>query len=47
MVDARHLVEETRQELQTVEAEIRRHPYLDAVEAGAVSRDELRRFAGQ
>jgi len=47
MVDACHLVEETRQELQTVEAQIRRHPYLDAVEAGAVSRDELRRFAGQ
>ena len=47
MVDARHLVEETRQELQTVEAQIRRHPYLDAVEAGAVSREGLRRFAGQ
>lgn len=47
MVDARHLVEETRQELQAVEARIRRHPYLDALEAEAVSRDELRRFAGQ
>jgi thiaminase len=47
MVDARHLVEETRQELQEVEARIRRHPYLDAVGAKAVSRDELRRFAGQ
>ena len=47
MVDARHLVEETRQELQAVEAQIRRHPYLDALEAEAVSRDELRRFAGQ
>ncbi|MCI0407920.1 MAG: hypothetical protein L0191_05035 [Acidobacteria bacterium] len=47
MVDARHLVEETRQELQAVEARIRRHPYLDAVETEAVSRDELRRFAGQ
>ena len=47
MVDARHLVEETRHELQAVEAQIRRHPYLDALEAEAVSRDELRRFAGQ
>jgi thiaminase len=47
MADARHLVEETRQELQAVEARIRRHPYLDALEAEAVSRDELRRFAGQ
>jgi thiaminase len=47
MVDARYLVEKTRKELQAVEAEIRRHPYVDAVEAGVVSRDELRRFAGQ
>src|SRR3972149_4096644 len=47
MVDARHRVEETRQELQAREAEIRRHPYLDALAAGAVSREELRRFAGQ
>ncbi|MEE8242815.1 MAG: transcriptional regulator [candidate division NC10 bacterium] len=47
MVDAGHLVEETRQELQAVETRIRRHPYLDAVEAGSLSRNELRRFAGQ
>lgn len=47
MVDVDHLVEATRKELQAVEARIRRHPYLDAVEAGQVSRDELHRFAGQ
>ena len=47
MVDAAHLVDETRQALQPVEMRIRRHPYLDAVEAGSLSRDELRRFAGQ
>ncbi len=47
MVDVDHLVEATRKELQAVEARIRRHPYLDAVQAGQVSRDELRRFAGQ
>jgi thiaminase len=47
MVDAAHLVEETRKALQSVETRIRRHPYLDALEAGRVSRDELRRFAGQ
>ncbi|MFQ5848216.1 MAG: transcriptional regulator [Candidatus Methylomirabilales bacterium] len=47
MVDAAHLVDETRQDLQAVEARIRRHPYLEAVEAGKISRDELRRFAGQ
>jgi thiaminase len=47
MVNARSLVEQTRQELRTVEAEIRRHPYLDTLEAGAVSREDLRCFAGQ
>lgn len=47
MVDAAHLVRETRKELQGVEARIRRHPYLDALEIGQVSHDELRRFAGQ
>jgi thiaminase len=47
MVDAGQLVQETRQSLQPVEGRIRRHPYLDAVEAGTVPRDSLRRFAGQ
>ena len=47
MVDARHLVEETRQALEAVETRIRRHPYLDALEAGSLAREELRRFAGQ
>ncbi len=47
MMDVGHLMEETRKELQGIEAQIRQHPYLDAVEAGHVSGDELRRFAGQ
>ncbi|MBW8005276.1 MAG: hypothetical protein FVQ06_05755 [candidate division NC10 bacterium] len=47
MADAAHLVEETRKTLQAVETRIRRHPYLDALEAGQVSEDDLRRFAGQ
>ncbi|MFQ5657146.1 MAG: hypothetical protein ACE5G5_06370, partial [Candidatus Methylomirabilales bacterium] len=47
MMDVGRLVEETRKDLQAVEARVRQHPYLDAVEAGRVSRDELRRFAEQ
>jgi thiaminase len=47
MVDAAHLVTETRKALQAVETRIRQHPYLDALEAGEVPTDELRRFAGQ
>jgi len=47
MVNARHLVEETRHALQEVETRIRRHPYLDALDAGSLAREELRRFAGQ
>jgi thiaminase len=47
MVDAAALMEETRRTLRAIEAQIRRHPYLDAVEAGRLSRDDLRRFAGQ
>ncbi len=47
MVDAAHLVTDTRNALQEVEARIRRHPYLELLEAGRVSHDELRRFAGQ
>lgn len=47
MMDVDHLVEAIRKDLQPVEARIRQHPYLDAVEARQVSRDALRRFAGQ
>lgn len=44
---ARKLVNELRQELAPVEQQIRNHPYIDAVEAGQVSLDNLRAFAGE
>lgn len=47
MMDAADLVTETRKALQAVETRIRRHPYLDALEAGQIPQDELRRFGGQ
>jgi hypothetical protein len=47
MINAQHLVEEIRRELDPVEQEIRRHPYLAALEAGRVSREALTCFAGE
>lgn len=47
VVDAAQLVTETRKALEAVETRIRRHPYLDALEAGQIPQEELRRFAGQ
>jgi pyrroloquinoline quinone (PQQ) biosynthesis protein C len=44
---AQELVEEIRAELRPVEEQIRHHPYLEALEAGKVSRDNLRAFAGE
>jgi TENA/THI-4/PQQC family len=44
---ARRLLEEIRRQLEPVEQEIRRHPYLAAVEAGRVGRHDLTRFAGE
>ena len=41
MVNAQELVEEIRRELAPVEEEIRRHPYLSALEAGRVRREDL------
>src|SRR6266704_871229 len=47
MINAEKLVEEIRRELAPVEQEIRRHPYLAALETGRVRRDDLTRFAGE
>src|SRR5881409_4007967 len=47
MISAEKLVEEIRRELAPVEQEIRRHPYLAALETGRVRREDLTRFAGE
>lgn len=41
------LIEELRADLAAVEDQIRHHPYLDALERGEVSLDNLRAFAGE
>ena len=47
MTDARQLMVETRVQLQAVEQQLMAHPYLVAVEAGHVAREQLQRFAGE
>ena len=47
LTNAQRLVEEIRRELDPVESEIRRHPYLAALETGHVRREDLARFAGE
>ena len=47
MINAEKLVDEIRRELAPVEQEIRRHPYLAALETGRVRREDLTRFAGE
>lgn len=47
LTNAQRLVEEIRRELDPVEQEIRRHPYLAELEAGHVRREDLARFAGE
>jgi pyrroloquinoline quinone (PQQ) biosynthesis protein C len=47
MPTAQRLVEEIRRELEAIEQEIRRHPYLAALESGRVRREELTCFAGE
>lgn len=44
---ARALLRLIRQDLREVEDQIRDHPYLDALERGEVSLDNLRAFAGE
>lgn len=44
---ARKLVDDLREDLAGVEEQIRNHPYIAALEAGEVTRDNLRAFAGE
>lgn len=44
---AEQLIRELREDLGALEAEIREHPFLSALEAGAVPREGLRAFAGE
>ena len=47
MATARLLIEEIKRELDSVEQEIRGHPYVAELEAGLVRREDLRLFAGE
>lgn len=47
MADARFLIEEIKRELESVERQIREHPYLADLEAGRIRREDLRLFAGE
>jgi hypothetical protein len=47
VINAQRLIGEIRRELDPVEQAIRRHPYLSALEAGRVRREDLTRFAGE
>ena len=47
MVDAKALLEEIRQDLQTVTEELLRHPYVQALEEGKIGRENLRLFVGE
>jgi hypothetical protein len=44
--DAEQLIGQIRQELSVLDAQIRNHPYIAAIEDGRVSVDSLRGFAG-
>jgi len=44
---AQELIGELRSELGELETRIRRHPFLDELEAGRVDRERLRGFAGE
>jgi len=45
MPDARSLMEEIGRDVESVEREIRSHPYLAELEAGRIRREDLKRFA--
>jgi len=47
MARAPQLIRTLKKELEPIECRIRRHPYLDEVEAGRVSREGLQIFAGE
>src|SRR5438876_968472 len=47
MIDAKALVDEIRQELEPVNEQLLRHPYVQALEEGKIGREKLRLFAGE
>jgi thiaminase len=47
MADAETLLEEIRQDLQSVKQQLLRHPYVEALEEGKIGRESLRLFAGE
>jgi pyrroloquinoline quinone (PQQ) biosynthesis protein C len=47
MVDAKALVDEIRQDLQAVNEQLLRHPYVQALEEGKIGQEKLRLFAGE
>lgn len=47
MLDAKALVDEIRKELQPVNEQLLRHPYVEALEQGKIGRADLRIFAGE
>jgi hypothetical protein len=47
MASARSLIEEIKRDLESVEREIRSHPYLAELEAGRIRREDLKCFAGE
>jgi len=46
MTNAAEVVQQIRHDLVQINEEIRRHPYLEALQTGAVPRETLRAFAG-
>jgi thiaminase len=47
MVNAEALLDEIREELQPVNEQLLRHPYVQALEDGKIGREKLRLFAGE
>src|SRR3989475_1555252 len=47
MIDAKALVDEIRQELEPVNEQLLRHPYVQSLEEGKMGREKLRLFAGE
>ena len=47
MVDAKALLKEIQQELQPVNEQLLRHPYMQALGEGKIGREKLRLFAGE
>lgn len=47
MLDAKALFDEIRKELQPVNEQLLRHPYVGALEQGKIGRESLRVFAGE